>query len=71
MYVLHTIPLLNGGRKKTERHIVQHTCLATIDSHVVQDRANEDVKVPLFPCTAKYQIPVAAITNKNQYNSLH
>ena len=40
------------------RHIVQHTCPAPVDSHVVQERANDNIKVPLFPCTAKYRILV-------------
>lgn len=44
---------------------------APVDSRVVQGRANEDVKVPLFPRAAKYQALVTALTEKNQYNSLH
>lgn len=48
------------------RHIAQRTFSAPVDNLLVQDRATEDFKVPLFPCTAKYQILVTAITKKNQ-----
>lgn len=52
------------------RHIVQHTFPAAANNPVVQDRAMEDVKVPLFPCTAKYEIHVIAITKKKKKESI-
>lgn len=39
---------------------------APAGSRLVQGRANEDVKVPLFPRTAKHQALVTALTKKNQ-----